>query len=75
VSVVSLEQLDVLINGEPEVKQAQHRVRVGRVDSGAFDSKTGSPKRSRKGRTYRAPNGYAVFVPNWDELRSRRYWG
>jgi hypothetical protein len=28
---------------------------------GAFDSKLGSARRSRKGRTYRAPNGYARY--------------
>lgn len=30
----------------------------------AYDSKVGSTRRSRKGRTYKAPNGYARF-PSW----------
>jgi hypothetical protein len=31
---------------------------------GEFDSKLGSTKRSRKGRTYRAANGYARYAAN-----------
>jgi hypothetical protein len=34
---------------------------------GAFQGKTGSIKRSRKGRTYRQSNGYVKFAPNWEK--------
>ena len=34
---------------------------------GSFDGKTGTPKRSRKGRTYPAPNGRRFYAPNWQD--------
>jgi hypothetical protein len=34
---------------------------------GHFDGKLGTPRRSRKGRTYRAPNGYVEYVPTLEE--------
>jgi hypothetical protein len=37
------------------------RVPFKRSDAGMFDSKTGSTRRSRKGRTRRMPDGYARY--------------
>jgi hypothetical protein len=39
------------------------RVSLKGLEVGHFDSKVGTPRRSRKGRTYHAPNGYANYVP------------
>jgi len=41
---------------------------VDKTTPGHFDSKLGTLRRSRKGRTYRAPNGYVTFVPDWDTV-------
>jgi hypothetical protein len=32
---------------------------------GGFTGKAGTMKRSRKGRTYRAPNGSRTYLNNW----------
>lgn len=42
------------------------KVSLKDLETGHFDSKLGTTKRSRKGRTYKAANGYTKFAPNWD---------
>ena len=40
---------------------------TGVASGGAFHGKLGTPRRSRKGRTYRAPNGYVLYEPTIEE--------
>jgi hypothetical protein len=43
------------------------KVALSSVNVGSFDSKQGSVRRSKKGRTSIMPNGYARYCPSFDE--------
>jgi hypothetical protein len=44
------------------------RVNRKDVDTGVFYGKQGSARRSRKGRTYRAPNGFNIYIHGDDNV-------
>lgn len=42
------------------------KVSLSKLQVGTFEGKTGTPRRSRKGRTYPAPNGKRYYVGHYD---------
>jgi hypothetical protein len=50
------------ITGKYAITRSGERVKLDGPATGAFDSKQGSKRRSRKGRVWTLPNGYARYI-------------
>lgn len=70
--------IKALMSGRKITKKAQRfalirtedgieKVPLKNLEPGEFHGKVGTTRRSRKGRTYKAPNGSRKFQPNWEQ--------
>lgn len=72
--------IELLISGRRKPRAAQvggyalvraenglEKVALAKLEVGQFEGKQGTPRRSRKGRTYRAPNGRRFMAHQWEK--------
>lgn len=69
--------IEALMSGRKIKKQAQRfalirtqegieRTSLTNLEVGQYEGKVGTTRRSRKGRTYKSPNGSRRYQPNWE---------